>query len=345
VATDGAIGRRFETQFTPLQADGAKPNEQGRSSVKRILITGVTGSLGANVVQQAVARGLKVRALVRNPADLKVRDGVELVQGDALDPIRLTQALEGRDALFHLVNVPFGDAWIRTTADLLEAAIGACDHTGARLVFPGNVWIYGRGIAGDTVPESRAPSPCSNLGRARLAKEERLRDSGVRHVIVRLPEFYGPHVQTLTGPPLKSIVGGRTGRWFGPPNVAVEFVFMPDAARVLLDIGLASDVDGETFHLPGAAATTPKAFFSQAISIAGSGAFFALPGWTVRAAGLVHPMARTFSDILHLWETPVLLDGAKLHKRLPDFRSTTYEAGLATTIEWLRAHPQARMYF
>ena len=36
-------------------------------------------------------------------------------------------------------------------------------------------------------------------------------------------------------------------------------------------------------------------------------AFAALPAWTVRAAGVVLPMAREFADILHLWEAPVLL--------------------------------------
>lgn len=313
--------------------------------MRRILITGMTGGLGTNVVREAMLRGVGVRALVRNPDGVKAGHGVELMQGDALDAVRLTQALEGREALFHLVNVPFGAAWVQDTARLLEAAITACRNTGARLVFPGNVWIYGRGIAGDAVPETRAPSPCSNLGRARLAKEERLRNSGIRYAIVRLPEFYGPHVQTLTGPPLKKIVQGHTGRWFGRPDLAVEFVFMPDAARVLLDIGLSADVDGETFHLPGVAPTTPSAFFSQAVQLAGTGAFSAFPTWTVRAAGLVLPMARTFSDILHLWEDPVLLDGAKLHRRLPDFRSTSYRDGLTATIDWLRANPNARMYF
>ena len=310
-----------------------------------ILVTGATGGLGTNVIAEAGRRGLEVRALVRDPTRVQGAHGLELVQGDALDPAAVTQALEGRDALFHIVNVAFGRDWVETTTRLLDSAISACCATGARLVFPGNVWIYGRGVPGDVVPESRAPAPCSKLGRARLAKEERLRASGVRFVILRLPEFYGPHVQTLTGPPLKKIVEGRTGLWFGPPDVAVEFVFMPDAARALIDVGLAPDVDGQTFHLPGVAPTTPRAFFAQAIRLAGTGAFVALPSWTVRLAGVVSPMAHAFADILHLWEDPVLLDGAKLCARFTALRNTSYEEGLAATISWLRANPDVRMYF
>ncbi len=311
----------------------------------RILVTGSNGSLGFNVVAEAVARGHTVRSLVRDPARAKVATGVELVKGDALDAEGLARALEGCDALFHLANVAIGKDWVDVTARLLEAAIDAAKKTGARVVFPANVWIYGPGRAGDRVNESRPPSPCSELGRARAHKEQRLRDSGVRFVMVRLPEFYGPNVQTLTGPPLQRISQGRTGLWFGPPDVDVEMVLMPDAARVLLDVGLAEGVDGETFHYPGAAAITPRAFFSEAKRIAGGGRFVAVPAFAVRAAAHVSPIARAFADILHLWETPILLDGRKLMTRFPHVRTTPYAEGLATTIAWLRANPNARMYF
>jgi hypothetical protein len=76
-----------------------------------------------------------------------------------------------------------------------------------------------------------------------------------------------------------------------------------------------------------------------------SGAFAAFPSWTVRAAGVVSPMAHTFADILHLREAPVLLDGTKHRARLPGLRSTPYEEGLAATIDWRRANPNVRMYF
>ncbi|MCC6523006.1 MAG: NAD(P)H-binding protein [Polyangiaceae bacterium] len=310
----------------------------------RILVTGATGGLGANVVAEAAARGLAVRALVRDPARAKVAPGVEVVKGDALDAAALTRALEGCDALFHLVNVVIGKAWVDVTARLLEAAITACTKTGTRLVFPANVWIFGRGRSGELVDETRAPAPCSELGRARANKEARLRASGVRFAMVRLPEFYGPHVQTLTGPPLRRIAAGRTGIWFGPPDVEVELVLMPDAARVLLDVGLADDVDGETFHYPGAAPITPRAFFAEARRIACGGRFLALPALAVRAAALVSPVARSFADIFHLWEAPILLDGKKLGRRFPHVRTTPYAEGLAATIAWLRQNPGARMY-
>lgn len=311
-----------------------------------ILVTGAGGSLGSNVVRAAVARGIPVRALVRNPAKTKLPDGVELVRGDASDEEALKRALEGCEALFHLVNVVIGKDWVRTTEQLLTAAIAACRSTGARLVFPANVWVFGRGKPSVLVDETVPLTPCSTMGDARRRKEEKLRGSGIRFVMIRLPEFYGPHVQTLTGPPLQRIANQKRAWWFGPADVPVELVYMPDAAEVLLEVGRADDVDGEVFHLPGVAHTTVSDLLTRAIAIAGGGAFSVIPAGLVRVAAYVHPLARAFSDILHLWEQPILLDGSKLRARLPDLarRLTSYDDGLAATITWLRANPGAKMY-
>jgi hypothetical protein len=70
-----------------------------------------------------------------------------------------------------------------------------------------------------------------------------------------------------------------------------------------------------------------------------------VPAFLARVAGVASPLAREFADVLHLWEAPILLDGAKLRSRFPDTRSTPYVDGIAQTLEWLRANPDATMYF
>jgi uncharacterized protein YbjT (DUF2867 family) len=47
-----------------------------------ILVTGATGKVGGQVVRQLVSRGVKVRALVRDPATARLPSGVDVVQGD-----------------------------------------------------------------------------------------------------------------------------------------------------------------------------------------------------------------------------------------------------------------------
>jgi uncharacterized protein YbjT (DUF2867 family) len=70
-----------------------------------ILVTGATGNVGSNVVQQLVNRGADVRALVRDVSKAKFPEGVEVVQGDLLDVDSLRTAMSGVSTLFLLNGV------------------------------------------------------------------------------------------------------------------------------------------------------------------------------------------------------------------------------------------------
>jgi len=70
-----------------------------------ILVTGATGNIGRNVVEQLAKRGASVRALVRDPSKAKFPDGVEVVQGDLLDVDSLRSAMNGVSTLFLLNGV------------------------------------------------------------------------------------------------------------------------------------------------------------------------------------------------------------------------------------------------
>jgi uncharacterized protein YbjT (DUF2867 family) len=67
-----------------------------------ILVTGANGTIGRTVVEQLVQRGAAVRALVRDSAKAGFPAGVEVVQGDLLDPDSLRSAFRGVSTLFLL---------------------------------------------------------------------------------------------------------------------------------------------------------------------------------------------------------------------------------------------------
>jgi uncharacterized protein YbjT (DUF2867 family) len=73
-----------------------------------ILVTGATGTIGRNVVEQLVKRGADVRALARDPAKANLPAGVTVVQGDLLDVDSLRGALNGVSTLF-LLNAVVAD--------------------------------------------------------------------------------------------------------------------------------------------------------------------------------------------------------------------------------------------
>jgi uncharacterized protein YbjT (DUF2867 family) len=70
-----------------------------------ILVTGSTGTIGRQVVEQLVKRGADVRALVRNPSKADFPAGVTVVQGDLLDVDSLRSAFSGVSTLFLLNGV------------------------------------------------------------------------------------------------------------------------------------------------------------------------------------------------------------------------------------------------
>lgn len=73
-----------------------------------ILVTGATGRVGRQVVNQLVNRGADVRALVRDPSKADFPASVNVVQGDMLDLESLRRAFVGVRTLF-LLNAVAGD--------------------------------------------------------------------------------------------------------------------------------------------------------------------------------------------------------------------------------------------
>lgn len=105
----------------------------------RVLLTGATGFLGANVARHLLARGDQVRCLVRKPNLLLEGLDVELVQAPLIPRDRdeqreLMAAVEGCDGIYHVAGVfdpgPEGrrvmrDVHVYATRALCDAAVRA----------------------------------------------------------------------------------------------------------------------------------------------------------------------------------------------------------------------------
>ena len=72
----------------------------GKGGPLRLLIIGATGGTGRQLVEQALAQGHEVTALVRDPARLPVADQkLRVLKGDVLDCATLEPAMHGQDAV------------------------------------------------------------------------------------------------------------------------------------------------------------------------------------------------------------------------------------------------------
>ncbi|MEZ4618598.1 MAG: NAD(P)H-binding protein [Caldilineaceae bacterium] len=75
------------------------PNGMQRTTTK-LLIFGATGTVGCEVVNQALAQGYGVTAFARTPSKLEVQHAnLTVLQGDVLDPAAVERAVRGQDVV------------------------------------------------------------------------------------------------------------------------------------------------------------------------------------------------------------------------------------------------------
>jgi uncharacterized protein YbjT (DUF2867 family) len=100
-----------------------------------ILVVGATGSIGRLVVEEAIAQGHRVRALVRNAAKARrLAQGAERVAGDLTLPDTLRAAVAGVDAIVFTQGSDAGD----------KTVVEAVDYGGVRNVL--------QALEGDAAP-------------------------------------------------------------------------------------------------------------------------------------------------------------------------------------------------
>ena len=98
-----------------------------------VLVTGATGYIGGRLVPELIARGYRVRAMVRgrSPECCENWPAAEIVEADALDEAALRQAMDGVDTAFYLIHSlllgrkRFHDADIRAAENFRRAAAAA----------------------------------------------------------------------------------------------------------------------------------------------------------------------------------------------------------------------------
>ncbi|MGI4803005.1 MAG: SDR family oxidoreductase [Janthinobacterium lividum] len=105
-----------------------------------ILVTGATGNIGRNVVEQLIKRGADVRVLVRDPAKAAFPAGVTVVQGDLLDVDALRSAFSGVSTLF-LLNAVVADEYTQALVALAVAREAAIERIVYLSVIHSDVYV------------------------------------------------------------------------------------------------------------------------------------------------------------------------------------------------------------
>ncbi len=314
------------------------------------LILGATGGVGGEIAAALLADGWRVRALHRNPkrAASGGLAGIEWLPGDAMQAADVVTAAHGDDVIVHGVNPPGYRNWRELALPMLESTIAAAGATGARLVFPGTVYNFGP----DAFPllSERSPQdPATRKGKIRVEMEARLRaaaDQGVRTLIVRAGDFFGPRAgnswfaQALVKPgkPLRSIV------YPGRPEVGHAWGYLPDVAQTVVQLlqRLGELADLDTFHFAGHWCN-PGIEMAHAIRRAAGDPHIPIRRFPWLATSLASPFVtvlREMQELRYLWQQPVQLDNAKLVSLLGAEPHTPLDVALRATLVGLGCLPQ-----
>jgi uncharacterized protein YbjT (DUF2867 family) len=208
-----------------------------------ILVTGGSGFVGGHVVHELRGRELPVRCLVRDPrkASKLAAWGCELVQGDMTDPASLRRAVEGAEAVVHLVAIRQGrkEQFQRIMVEGTRQLLAAAKDAGV-----------GRFVQMSALGASEATKDLVPYYGAKWETEELVRGSGIPYVIFRPSFIFGPDggilptfakLARLT--PVTPIIG--SGRQ------QIQPIWADDVAKYFADGVQRADVTGRLFEVGG----------------------------------------------------------------------------------------------
>jgi nucleoside-diphosphate-sugar epimerase len=316
-------------------------------SRRNALVLGAGGGIGYEVTNALVRHGWHVRALLRDPAKAAARltalGNVECITGDAAREQDLVAAAQGVDLIVHGVNPPNYRNWRGLAIPMLRNAIAAARASGARLMFPGNVYNYAPDLRGP-VAEDAAQHPVSRKGAVRVEMEALLREAagtGVRSVVIRAGDFFGGHspssnftnIVVKPGRPLRAVT------YPGVPTAGHAWAYLPDLAEAFAEI---ADRERElpafdTFHFTGhwLERGIEMAHAVQRASGQAHLPIRSFPWFAVRALSPFVSLFREVIEMKYLWERPLALDNRKLVRLLGREPRTPLDVALRDSLREL----------
>jgi nucleoside-diphosphate-sugar epimerase len=234
------------------------------------VVTGATGLLGSHVAEQLVARGERVRALVRPTSDVAFlrQLGVDLAEGDLQAPDTLTHALDGAEMVYHCAaRVGDWGTWADFQTQVVDATrnlVAACRSAGVgRLLHVSSVAVYGHPPARERITEDEPLGQRLRLldhyCRAKALAEQLVRAAGTAATIVRPSWVIGPRDRHS----LPRLVHALRGGWVkiqGTGDNLVNLVHAADVADGAIRAANHPAAAGQAYHLCSEGEITQREF-------------------------------------------------------------------------------------
>lgn len=271
---------------------------------KNVLILGASGRFGRSAATAFEQAGWSVCRFHRGQDDL-------------------LQAAAGMDVIVNGWNPQYPD-WARLVPGLHQEVISAAEASGATVIVPGNVYIFGAETSLPWGPDS--PHQARNpLGRIRIEMEQAYRSSKAQVILLRAGDFLDTEA---SGNWFDAILTARLakGRFSYPGKATIPhaWAYLPDLARAAVqlaerrsDLPRYLDVPFAGYDLSG------QALLAALNSILLKPAQLKQMSWLpLQLAKPFWPLGRCLLEMRYLWDTPHRLDAGRLQELLPEFRGT-----------------------
>jgi nucleoside-diphosphate-sugar epimerase len=185
-----------------------------------LALTGATGFVGQHVLDLALDRGHRVRALTRRPQPR--RDGVVWIDGALDDKAALACLVDGADAVIHVagvINAPDAAGFEAGNVTGTAAMLAACKQARVRR------FVHVSSLA------AREPG-LSLYGASKARSEALVEAASVSSAIVRPPAVYGPGDRET----LELFKMANRGLVILPPEGRLSLIHVNDLAALLLDL-------------------------------------------------------------------------------------------------------------
>lgn len=202
-------------------------------STARVLVAGATGALGSRVAHKLLDRGVRVRALGRDPEKLAAlaAAGAECVSTDLRDREAVRVACIGVTQIYSTVNNVMGRGATSPTRVDVDAHRSLCEAArsgGVRRV----VFVSGRGMAADSSVD---------FFRTKREIDDVIRASGVGYVLIRPGAF----METWVGMVVDGARKNGVAVVFGDGRAVHNYIALEDVAeysvRILCDDAIGSE--------------------------------------------------------------------------------------------------------
>jgi NADH dehydrogenase len=217
--------------------------------MKKILVTGGTGFVGNAVIESLHRHGYHPVALVRKGSENKLRSSAEIVYGDVLDKDSLVSAMDGVDAVIHLVGiireypskgVTFENMHHIATNNVVDAAV----QKGIKRF----VHMSANGTRDTAV---------SDYHKTKYLAEQKLKTSGLDYTIFRPSLIFGQHdsfINMLAGYMKKA----PAFTYFGDGSYPMAPIYVDDVADCFVKAVDKDETIGMTYPLCGSEVFTYK---------------------------------------------------------------------------------------